>query len=174
MSSSSSAAGKKRPNHWSRPELLLAFRIYCQQPFGKLHKSNPAIIEVASAIGRTPSAVAMKACNLANLDPDLERKGLGNASNADRELWSEFQADSELVAAEAEAEFARTVEAVRASVGFNKGAEVAPEATEAERTVRVRRVQSFFRSSVLTIYGNRCAITGLAIPQLLTASHIIP
>lgn len=40
--------------------------------------------------------------------------------------------------------------------------------------MRARRVQSFFRAAVLTSYENRCAITGLAVPELLTASHIIP
>jgi hypothetical protein len=46
--------------------------------------------------------------------------------------------------------------------------------TEVIRTVRVRRVQSFFRAAVLTSYGQRCAISGLAVPDLLIASHIIP
>jgi putative restriction endonuclease len=38
----------------------------------------------------------------------------------------------------------------------------------------VRRVQRFFRQTVLESYNNRCAISGLAIPELLVASHIIP
>jgi predicted restriction endonuclease len=42
------------------------------------------------------------------------------------------------------------------------------------RTVRARRVQSFFRAAVLTSYGNRCAISGIAVRDLLVASHIIP
>jgi predicted restriction endonuclease len=40
--------------------------------------------------------------------------------------------------------------------------------------VRVRRVQGFFRAAVLTSYNHRCALTGLDLPELLTASHIIP
>lgn len=47
-------------------------------------------------------------------------------------------------------------------------------ATEAIREVKVRRVQRFFRQTVLESYNNRCAISGLAIPELLVASHIIP
>jgi hypothetical protein len=46
--------------------------------------------------------------------------------------------------------------------------------TETEALVRVRRVQSFFRSSVLTSCDYRCALTGPPIPALLDASHIIP
>jgi len=34
--------------------------------------------------------------------------------------------------------------------------------------------QGFFRASVLAAYNLRCCITGLSIPQLLTASHIVP
>lgn len=46
--------------------------------------------------------------------------------------------------------------------------------TEVTREVKVRRVQRFFRKAVLESYNNRCAISGLAIPELLVASHIIP
>lgn len=46
--------------------------------------------------------------------------------------------------------------------------------TEKEALVKARRVQSFFRAAVLNSYDYRCALTGLAIPELLTASHIIP
>lgn len=47
-------------------------------------------------------------------------------------------------------------------------------ATEKDVLVKMRRVQSFFRAAVLTSYKTRCALTGLAIPELLNASHIIP
>jgi putative restriction endonuclease len=40
--------------------------------------------------------------------------------------------------------------------------------------VKIRRGQSFFRQAVLNAYGGRCALTGLAIRELLIASHIIP
>lgn len=46
--------------------------------------------------------------------------------------------------------------------------------TKAIREIKARRVQTFFRRTVLQNYNNRCAISGLAIPQLLVASHIIP
>ncbi len=46
--------------------------------------------------------------------------------------------------------------------------------SEAERTVKTRRLQRFFRNAVLASYENRCALTGMAVPKLLIASHIIP
>ena len=40
--------------------------------------------------------------------------------------------------------------------------------------VKIRVNQSFFRKSVLLSYNKQCCITGLVIPGLLVASHIIP
>ena len=49
-----------------------------------------------------------------------------------------------------------------------------PRATEAER-LEVRRVgQDIFRSGLLDYWDGRCAITDLAVPALLRASHIRP
>src|SRR3990167_652850 len=43
---------------WTKEQLKLAFHLYCQLPFGRLHNRNPEIIKLATLIGRTPSAVA--------------------------------------------------------------------------------------------------------------------
>ena len=45
---------------------------------------------------------------------------------------------------------------------------------ERKTVVMVRVNQSFFRKSVLAAYDFKCCITGLGIPELLNASHIIP
>ena len=95
--------------HWSRNELLVVFRLYCQTPFGKLHQHNPDIIQLANSIERTPSAVAMKACNFASLDPVQQARNisaLGNVSRADKQLWEDFNNNAELTVAEAEEAFA--------------------------------------------------------------------
>ncbi len=162
-----------RNDLWNRDQLLLALRLYMRLPFGRLHRLNPEIIQLANEIGRTPNAMAMKACNFANLDPALQARGirgLSNLSNADRDIWNEFAANPEALAAEAEEAAARIAD----------GEVVAPEIqipageTEVERIIRARRVQSFFRAAVLTTYESKCAVTGIAAPELLTASHIIP
>ncbi len=46
--------------------------------------------------------------------------------------------------------------------------------TEAERLVLQRVGQNVFRAGLLEYWEGRCAITGLAIPELLRASHIKP
>ncbi|MFI4915343.1 MAG: HNH endonuclease [Phycisphaerales bacterium JB060] len=42
-------------------------------PFGTLRQRNPAIIELAERLGRTPSAVGMKACNFGPARPGVGR-----------------------------------------------------------------------------------------------------
>ena len=59
----------------------MAFRLYCRTPFGKLHQHNPEIVALARALGRTASAVGMKACNFASLDP-AQRAGRWHALRA--------------------------------------------------------------------------------------------
>jgi hypothetical protein len=80
--------------NWTEDELKLALALYCQLPFGKMHSRNKDIISLATKIGRTPSAVAMKLVNFASLDPEIVnsgRVGLGNASAMDRLVWDKFQ-----------------------------------------------------------------------------------
>lgn len=48
------------------------------------------------------------------------------------------------------------------------------EGIEREATVRVRVNQSFFRRRIVSAYEFRCCVTGLAVPELLVASHIVP
>ena len=64
-----------RADLWTRDQLLLALRLYLHTPFGKLHANNPAIIDLARRIGRTPGALAMKSVNFANLDPAQAARG---------------------------------------------------------------------------------------------------
>ncbi len=165
---------------WSRDEQLLAFRLYCRTPFGRLHSKNPDIIALAERIGRTPGAVVMKACNFASLDPAQQARGiraLGNVSNKDRELWAAFEENPERVAFEAEQAAARHLpfepEALPNEV-VEEELELPDGPTEQERLVRTRRVQRFFRDAVLVSYEQRCALSDLSVPELLVASHIIP
>lgn len=160
---------------WSRDQRLVTFRLYCRTPFGRLHRNNPEIIELARLIGRTPSAVAMKAVNFASLDPVQQARniaGLGNASDEDRTLWQEFEENAEQVAAEAEAAYARLTG--KDAPVLETELELPEGPTEVERTIRARRVQAFFRTAVLASYEGRCALSDLAIPELLNTSHIIP
>ena len=153
----------------------MAFRLYCRTPFGKLHQHNPDIIRLSRVLRRTPSAVGMKACNFASLDPTQRARNiaaLGNTSRGDRELWQAFRENPEAVAADAEAAYAKL--AGQDAPPLEAELDVPGGPTEVMRTVRTRRVQSFFRAAVLASYENRCALSDIAVPDLLNASHIIP
>lgn len=49
-----------------------------------------------------------------------------------------------------------------------------PKTTEAERLAVQRIGQDLFRDRLLDYWEGRCAITGLAVPEILRASHIKP
>jgi len=160
---------------WSRRELIIAFNLYCQLPFGKIHSRNPIIVQVAKQLNRTPSSVAMKMLNFASLDPmiiDSGRHGLGNASNADREVWQAFHQDWEKMALEGQSLLSvadalpTTQPSVEEPAEFTGGTKKA--------TVDVRLKQSFFRQAILSSYQSRCCMSGLDDPRLLIASHIVP
>lgn len=167
---------------WTKEQVKLGFNLYCQLPFGKLHQGNREIIELAGLIGRTPSAVAMKLCNIASLDPAITssgRSGLGNASALDREVWNEFHANWDGLASEC----LHIHKQLRTEKGLPQGEEQAnaePEDID-DFTGETRRVfieqrirQNFFRQAVLSSYLGRCCMSGLSDSRLLIASHIVP
>ena len=57
---------------------------------------------------------------------------------------------------------------------FEKQTATFPRATEAERLVIQRVGQDVFRAGLLDYWDGRCAITGLAVSEVLRASHIKP
>lgn len=57
---------------------------------------------------------------------------------------------------------------------FEKQTATLPKTTEVERLVVQRVGQDIFRHGLLDFWEGRCAITDLAVPQLLRASHIKP
>ena len=164
---------------WTRTQLLVAFELYCRIPFGRFNSSNPQIILASQLIGRTPSALSMKMCNIASLDPAITstgRSGLGNASRADRAMWDEMNGDWE--------RFANESRDVLIGIGLAEPLvneeDLLPDpittrsGTDRPIEVTARVGQSFFRAAVLSAYNRRCCVTGLSLPQLLVASHIVP
>lgn len=161
-------------NHWTRDQLLVAFTLYSQIPFGRLHSKNPDIIHYANLIGRTSSALAMKLVNFASLDPfiiESGRTGLKGASNADRAIWREMAENT----ATFEVQCEQAMEKLEPLVLEMRDSE-APDYSGRERTtiVKARVDQQLFRKNVLEAYEYRCCLTGLEEPALLVASHILP
>ena len=173
---------------WTREHFLIALNLYCKLPFGKFHKGNRLIIEVAEKMGRTPSSLGMKLCNFASLDPVQQArgiKGLSGATKLDKEMWHEFQTQLGSLGPDSEQllhdlltkDDDREVDFLqRDKVRLEPTAKlIAPTGpTESTATVKVRRGQQFFRQSVVNSYGVRCCISGINVPGLLVASHIKP
>ena len=114
----------------------------------------------------------MKLSNIASLDPAITatgRRGLRSASAADRAMWAEMQEDWEAFAIKTR----RAVEAVQPNPP-EPISPAGPAGGERLATTRVRIGQRFFRDALLSAYRGRCCITGLATPELLNASHIVP
>jgi len=181
------AAGKP----WTYDELLIAMNLYCKLPFGQLRQGNPLIVEVAQKLGRTPSSLSMKLCNLAALDPYHKArgiKGLTSTSKGDREIWAAFDADwgglgvaseerlQQLLGVPEDAEAADTdgEKPRRQPSSFKLPSTMPTGPTEALQTTKTRIGQRFFRQSVLASYNSHCCITGNPVPELLVASHILP
>ena len=159
---------------WERQETLAAFNLYCRMPFNKVSGREPRIIALAEKIGRTSGALAKKIGNLAWHDPD-NPGGLERGSKLDEQIWKEFFHDLESVMYESEeavAHYEGTPLEERAQLSGDDAQ--LPDGREKERIVRARINQGIFRSAVLAAYDNSCCITGLAAPELLNASHIIP
>lgn len=166
-----------RGKPWTRDELILVMNLYCTIPFGRQRSGAPEVIEVASALGRTPGSVAMKLNNLTSLDPEeLARgvKGLTGASRLDRSVWNEFHEDWEGLVIESEQLRKEVTPSQRSTIVDREVSDAGQRPVEAERTVKVRLVQGFFRRVVLTAYHGQCCVSGNPLTELLVASHILP
>lgn len=174
---------------WTNDELMIAMNLYCKLPFGQLRHGNPLIITVAQKLGRTPSSLSMKLCNLAALDPYHQArgiKGLSSTSRADREIWEEFNSDWERLGIESEEKLQMLLEKTAEEEPRDTKRRIQKQPTikmpvteptgptETAMTTKARLGQRFFRQSVLASYNCRCCITGNPIPELLVASHILP
>lgn len=178
MANHTGPAFPRRP--WTRDECLLVLDFYCRTPFGRLHAGNLDVVALAQSLNRSPAAVAMKAVNFASLDPQQKQRGISglrNISKLDRTIFEEFPGSGHWL------EFLEKVEAARHRLGapateqrvaYEPSVCRLPDETEAWRETKVRRVQSFFRSTVLGSYDMCCAFCRLGDGRLLTASHIIP
>jgi len=163
--------------NWSREELIIAFNLYCKIPFGKIHIRNPEIIALAKILGRTPSAVSWKLANFASLDPSLKDRNIAGASHGsklDAEIWGEFNNDWEKLGFESERLLAEKTGEKIEEITNIEIVDLPKAGKERESVVKVRVNQSFFRKTVLAAYDFKCCITGLGIPELLNASHIVP
>lgn len=163
---------------WERYEFILVLNQYMKMPFGKMHSRNSDIRALAGLIGRTPDSVAMRLVNFASCDPILSArdiKGLSGGKEQCQPYWDEFCNDREALMYESEqilAQLQNTTIEEKFHLILDVDKELKGESKE--RVVKTRVNQEVFRQMILSVYDNRCAITGINEKDLLLASHIKP
>jgi putative restriction endonuclease len=163
--------------NWTRKELILAFNLYSEIPFGQIHMGNPRILELSKLLGRTPGSVSMKLSNFARLDPALQARGivgLRRGAKGEKEIWDEFGERPEALAFESQQLLAKKLGKRVEDIAEIRTDDLPREGLEREALIRVRVNQSFFRRRILSAYDFRCCVTGMNVPELLVASHIAP
>jgi putative restriction endonuclease len=163
---------------WTREELILAFNLYLKLPFGKMHTRTPEIIEMANLLERTVNSIAIRLTNFAACDPYHQNRGVKGMVGGVKQckpIWDEFFDDKELLIFESERILAekesKTIETKFYQLLFDLK-ELKGETKLHEVKTRVN--QNVFRQIVVANYSGKCALTGIDLPDLLFASHIIP
>lgn len=168
--------GKK----WTRDETILALAFYYEMPYGQISSSNKYLREMAELMQRSPSSLAMKMVNLAALDEKHLKRGvtsLPHGSKLDKEVWNEFKDDYQFLVLERERILEKYNYSKQETLSDHETLPSIPnesQYTPTERTILVRKGQDFFRKAVLSAYSKHCCMTGIAIPELLQACHIMP
>jgi putative restriction endonuclease len=163
---------------WSRDELILALNLYLKLPFGKLHSRTPEIIHLANLMGRTAGSVAMRLNNFASVDPYHQQRGIIGLRGGLKQvqpIWDEFINNKDELLFESE----RILAQKENTSVENKYATALKDISHLKgeyklREVKTRVNQNVFRQIVIANYNGRCAISGIDIPDLLLASHILP
>ena len=164
-----------RGEKYSREETLLAFELYCTIPSGKVTIQNPHVIALAEAIDRPVNSVKLKLQNFKAYDPSYTqdgRVGMAHGSRLDEEVCRELLQNWDSLIAE--------TNEIKNQLGLTQFKEITNENESSviyiggnrAATTTQRIGQLFFRKALLASYNNRCCFTGIAIPELLRASHI--
>lgn len=167
----------KSPN-WTREELVLALNLYMKLPFGRISSRTPEIQHLANLIGRTANAASMRLSNFASVDPFHQNRGIKGLTGGIRQvkpIWDEFYENKEALLFESEMILANLEnETIESKFADELIGTEHLKGEDKIREVKTRVNQKVFKQIVSANYNGKCAITGINIPQLLIASHIIP
>lgn len=164
---------------WTREEYIVTLSLYFQLPFGKLHRSNPEVIQLSRLLGRSVNSVALRLVNFAACDPYIlstGRHGMASGAQQCMPYWNEFASRKDVLFYEAERiKAGMSGKKIEDSLSDSQKREISVlEGMTREQLVKVRVNQNIFRNIILENYQGKCAITGIDIPDLLVASHIVP
>lgn len=161
--------------NWTDDEMIVVLDLYFKIPFGKQHRTNPDVQAVARLINRTDSSVAMRLGNYAACDPyilDSGRHGLSAGRDRCIPFWDRYVDDKEglfFKAEEIKAKLARVT--IESQLALQREDFIGKDR---ETVIKQRVNQASFRAMVLGNYEHKCALTGIDVPAVLVASHIVP
>ena len=164
---------------WTRNEMILTFNLYLKLPFGKLHRGNAQIIELAKLIDRSANSVALRLVNYASCDPILQARGIKGMIGGIKQcqpIWDEFIDNREALLYESERILA-SYQNTNIESKYATDLKDIPEGMSGEtriREIKTRVNQNVFRQIVLANYDGKCGLSGIDISELLIASHIKP
>lgn len=163
---------------WNKDELILALNLYLKLPFGKISTRTPEVIQLANIINRTANSVSMRLSNFASVDPYHQQRGIAGLRGGIKQvepIWKEFIHHKEELLFESERILAeKENQSLEDKFSFILTGTENLKGESKIREVKTRVNQNIFRQIVLANYSSKCAITGIDIPDLLVASHIIP
>lgn len=165
----------EKGSRWNKDEMIIVLDLYFKLPFGRLNKNTPEVRELATLIGRTPSSIAYRLVNYAACDPYIlatGRHGMAAGRKTCQPFWDEYVNDKERLFFEAQ-----QIKANYLKVPVENSIQLDLKdynGKERDAIIRQRVNQQAFRNMILANYENKCAISGIDIPELLIASHIVP
>lgn len=166
-------------NRWTYEESVVAFNLYCKIPFNQCSARHPLIQRVAGAMGRSAAALNMKIGNFGRFDPELRKRGivgLRHGAVLEQQVWDDFSSDWDGMTYQSEQWLQAYLLRDNKGPIYRPGAQPdwEPMGYDLPRLQKQRVNQDFFRAVVLANYNNCCCVTGLGVPELLVASHIVP
>lgn len=157
---------------WTLMEDLACLYLYLKNGRKQVDDNSQEAMELASAIGRTPGAVAYKSANFRYIDSGKD--GFSNGSKVDFIAWKAYSEDIEYCE-KAYYELVNSsdtfTDVITAETHISKGDYYVPDTFG---RAAMRASQATIKGNALSIYENRCAMCDIDHPALLIARHIIP
>lgn len=176
---------------WDENEITLCLGLYYLYSSGMVSYKK-GVIKLGNLLGRSEGSVKLKLGNISNCDNPL--KGLPNINKLDLIVFKKYGNNLDNL-------FLDIGKILSMEAYRNRDASILLDnnpysdlydtnlpdhdclrdssladysAEDKEGFVRVREKQWAFRMSLLSNYGRTCCVSGIVMPQLLVASHIVP
>lgn len=164
--------------NWTRDEFVLVLNLYYKLPFGRLNRNTKEVKELAELLGRSNNSIALRLVNFAACDPYIissGRHGMSSGKKICQPYWDEFYNNQEELLFESEQILARLQGVSIEEKYEEKISDMADLKGESRiQEIKARVNQYVFRDMILSNYSCQCALTGIDVPELLVASHILP